>query len=1265
MASRKKKSEQTLTDACQKLLTALEKELHKALKGESAPGEEGRRDELRAEWQTAKDEGRTAKTFAAWCNDLVTQIGASWVLSCVFVRFCEDNELVDRPWIAGRVDADPALDRRKRAQDTERAHYADEPSHGPREYLQHVFRTLAAQPGLDEMLDPEHALLWRLSPRIEGGRLLLEFFRELNDAGQLRWDFTDDQLDTRFLGDLYQDLSVSARKTYALLQTPDFIEEFLLDRTLEPAIETFGLKEVRMIDPTCGSGHFLLGSFRRLLDHWRRKEPGTNATELARRALDAVHGVDVNPFAVAITRFRLLVSALRSSGVAHLADAPHFPLHVAVGDSLLHGPRFAGKRGTFFEHEGEFSLGYLYEHEIPSELKAILGKQYHAVVGNPPYIRPKDKAQKSAYRERFESCYREFALSVPFMERFVELAVRGGDGKPAGYVGKITSNSFMKREFGSKLIEELFPRWDLTHVIDTSGAYIPGHGTPTVILCFRNQFPPQGSEVRAVLGIRGEPATPEDPAQGQVWSAIVSQLDRPGSESNFISVEDKPLGVFASHPWSLGGGGASALMERLESCAAKRLKEVVDVIGFVCMTRADDVYVAPPGAWARIVGRYTTPFVEGDRIRDWVISEPSEALFPYEGGPDFAPVELDDHVVIHRSLWPYRTGLYLRKEPNGDHREAALTWHEWSRFQRERYKTPLSIAFAFVATHNHFVLDRGGKVFKQSAPVIKLPPDATEDDHFALLALLNSSTECFFGKQVFHCKGEGGGSRVDAGFSAVGSEPWKNNYEWDSTKLQLFPVLSHGGTTLARTLDSLSLGLTALSPSERVRCWSDRAAVEEDERAWLSTLSKMISVQEELDWEIYAAFGLADESLCCRSSAVAPDLNLGHRAFELAMARSMRSGGSESSWFQKHRSTPVLELPDQWPRAYRELVERRIKLVEEDRDIRLLEQPEHKRRWYIEPWENQVDAALESALVERIEELSTWRADPPTPTSVARLAETLERDERFVTLLRLRSGEEAPDVERAITKLVDGDSVPFLPVLYLKTFGLQTRESWEEAWEKQRIEDPFLERQEALLREHFGSTPAEQKRARQHVACWLTTNKVTKEKALLKELRDREAERARLEELRKLEKLRAAWLAVDKERRAAIGGATPPVPTEYKKADFLGNAWSLRGKLDVPKERFIAYPHCSPDGDDTLLVGWAGWDHAQRAAALAQILQARQSDGWTGERLAPIFQGIDQLIPWLEQWHGDEHAAAYRGLLESELRQAELTLDQVRAWTPH
>jgi hypothetical protein len=100
-------------------------------------------------------------------------------------------------------------------------------------------------------------------------------------------------------------------------------------------------------------------------------------------------------------------------------------------------------------------------------------------------------------------------------------------------------------------------------------------------------------------------------------------------------------------------------------------------------------------------------------------------------------------------MWPYKTILESRKVFGGqNYRQAGKPWYEYGQIPADRQRTPLSIAFAFVATHNHFVLDRGGKIFKQSAPIIKLPSDATEDDHLALLSLLNSSTACFWMKQV-------------------------------------------------------------------------------------------------------------------------------------------------------------------------------------------------------------------------------------------------------------------------------------------------------------------------------------------------------------------------------------------------------------------------------------------------------------------------------------------------------------------------------------
>src|SRR5262249_20136491 len=120
----------------------------------------------------------------------------------------------------------------------------------------------------------------------------------------------------------------------------------------------------------------------------------------------------------------------------------------------------------------------------------ILDQGYHVVVGNPPYITVKDKAQNDAYRGLYSTCHRQYSLGVPFTQRFWELAIQAGETNcGCGYIGMITTNTFMKREFGKKLIEEFFPNIDLTHVIDTAGAYIPGHGTPTVILFGRSRRP--------------------------------------------------------------------------------------------------------------------------------------------------------------------------------------------------------------------------------------------------------------------------------------------------------------------------------------------------------------------------------------------------------------------------------------------------------------------------------------------------------------------------------------------------------------------------------------------------------------------------------------------------------------------------------------------------------------------------------------------------------------------------------------------------------
>jgi hypothetical protein len=315
---------------------------------------------LQAEWQTARDANRTAETFESWSDQVITQAGVHWLLSCVFLRFIEDNTLVDRPWIGGTPDSG----RLALARDRHEAYFRANPLESDREYLLACFTEAGTLPGLHTFFDAAHNPVFRLGISGDAAMGLRQFWQQQDpNTGALLHDFTDPTWNTRFLGDLYQDLSEATRKRYALLQTPEFVEEFILDRTLTPAIREFGYREVRMIDPTCGSGHFLLGGFHRMVDEWARNEPNRNRRDAAQKALDAVAGVDLNPFAVAISRFRLLLAALQASDVHRLSEAPDFRIHVAIGDSLLHGQRFGLSGQSGIQSDELFDVGQ--SHAVP------------------------------------------------------------------------------------------------------------------------------------------------------------------------------------------------------------------------------------------------------------------------------------------------------------------------------------------------------------------------------------------------------------------------------------------------------------------------------------------------------------------------------------------------------------------------------------------------------------------------------------------------------------------------------------------------------------------------------------------------------------------------------------------------------------------------------------------------------------------------------------------------------------------------------------
>jgi SAM-dependent methyltransferase len=1102
--------------------------------------------------------------FDVWTDLLSRRAAVLWVLKTVYVRVLEDRKLL----VPARL-----IDREAQALFEKLA-----PNLGDTAFLRWVFRDLASpRGGLPELFAPQPAEV--AVPSDARSHALLEFWRHKEADTGFTWSFAGEEFAGELMGDLYQELDPIVKDRYALCQTPDFVRDFMLGQTLTPALEELGGDAVRLLDPACGSGHFLLDGLRRIVAATAAQHPDWDKRVVVEHALERVVGIDLNDYACALARARMVMTAAELASVSSLAEASQFHPHVYWADGLEQIERDDERPAEQLDLLGGGAGGkeappkaVLTRPSVRLVLRPLLKKKFQVVIGNPPYITERDPARKEYHREkvgkkrRYVSAYREYSLAAPFIERCLQLAEKDG------WVGLIVGNNFMKREFGKSLIEEVLAGVDLALVVDSSQAFIPHHGTPTITLFARNRAPSTG-KVRAVMGKRGEPGIPEDPANGRVWGGIVAGFSRPGFETEFVSVADISRATFDRHPWSLGGGGASELRSRMENGRGS-FAELVDSIGFMCITKQDEVFLHQSGALRRrrVEPVMIRPFALGEHVRDWSMSSAMQAVFPYDSDGDAISLPSG----AHRYLWPFRTSLESRAVfGGGDFRSSGRRWYEYGQIPWGRVGGT-SIAFAFVATHNHFVVDSVGTVFNRTSPIIKLPAGATKDEHLALLGLLNSAAACFWMKQVFHCKGSQG---VNEGTKA---ELWEQFYEFDATKLKLFPIPDGHAAVIpwARELDRVARVRAERSIESVLTSdgWSTtaelRARLDARRTADLADLLRMVALQEELDWECYRLYGL-DPTAKGRAPDKVAGLPPTWRPVELNLAvrdgqtRAAIERGDETTeiptaWFTRHRWEPLTELPASAPKAVRDLFAARRARIAQVPELALIEQPTYKRRWYRPDYEDDEQKALAVWFADRIErELS---APGARPSSISQLAVALEGDPRVAAVAELLAGRADYSLVELLTDAVLADAVPLHPFHIYKATGLDKRAAWERTWDEQRKEDAGLP-------------------------------------------------------------------------------AKPEVPPKYGSGDFLKpDYYRLRGKLDVPKERFIAFTEVPGRPAGEILYGWAGWTPHERVKALLALDEQCEDQGLdTADRIA-LLDSAWRLLPDLAR---DDAATASR--LKAEL----------------
>lgn len=330
------------------------------------------------------------------------------------------------------------------------------------------------------------------------------------------------QVYERFLGSVitHTDDGISieqkpeVRKAGGVYYTPTYIVDYIVENTVGKLLEGKNpaqAKRLRILDPACGSGSFLLGAYQHLmdwhLDHYRQRiadnpnstfrhrtryvtaDDGTvqvlalNVHEKRRILVNNLYGVDLDQQAVEVTKLSLLLKMLENETVQTTADARPEQIPLVRGDDRLLPPLHENVKwgnsliaSDFYDDKRSKQLSLLPEPEAQEELYRVRyfdweskkgfesimqAGGFDAVIGNPPYVRQEilGKTFKDYASQKYETYAGTADLYTYFIERSVNLLA------PEGFYAVIVANKWLRTRYGKNLRKWLKSR-NLTEIID-------------------------------------------------------------------------------------------------------------------------------------------------------------------------------------------------------------------------------------------------------------------------------------------------------------------------------------------------------------------------------------------------------------------------------------------------------------------------------------------------------------------------------------------------------------------------------------------------------------------------------------------------------------------------------------------------------------------------------------------------------------------------------------------------------------------------------
>ncbi len=507
-----------------------------------------------------------------------------------------------------------------------------------------------------------------------------------------------------------------------------------------PSLTARQAAKLRILDPACGSGSFLLGAYQYLLD-WHRDwyvndGPEKHAKELYQTAgnvwrlattekrrilLNNIYGVDIDPQAVEVTKLSLLLKVLegeskqtleRQLKLFHERALPDLASNIKCGNSLIGPDFYENHQGTLFEEDEKYRLNVFdWNAEFPQIMKA---GGFDAVIGNPPYIRMEEFVLLKSYlRKRYLVHDERTDFYAYFIEREHVLLREGGK------FGMIVSNKFLRANYGRKVRQFLAKTAAVDRILDLAGLPVFRAATVRTLILLTTKGKAKSSALYSPPLDRG------------TFLSVESGTKTLQAAADAIAYSIRQSS-FKGPTWHLNRREHAELLRRLQR-AENTLAEVVD--GKICrgiVSGLTEAFVISAAQRRDILAKnpeakeIIRPFLQGRNIRRYYYEWDGDYLIYTHHGID---MKTYPKVIDH--LRPFKGQL-----------EARATKQRWYELQQPQlaYKEFLErpkIIFPDIATTCRFALDTRGHF---GANTVYFLPTAD----LYLLGLLNSQLALFY-----------------------------------------------------------------------------------------------------------------------------------------------------------------------------------------------------------------------------------------------------------------------------------------------------------------------------------------------------------------------------------------------------------------------------------------------------------------------------------------------------------------------------------------